>query len=44
MKKDGHIDGDLFDLFLSEGVHLAYAQKHLAASQIDQVDVARYIG
>ncbi|MDD5176197.1 MAG: HD domain-containing protein [Sterolibacterium sp.] len=44
MKKDGHIDGELFDLFLSEGVYLEYAQKHLAASQIDQVDVARYLG
>jgi len=44
MKQDGHIDGELFDLFLSEGVYLAYANKHLAASQAEQVDVARYLG
>jgi len=43
MKLDNHIDGDLFDLFLSEKVYLAYARKHLAANQIDQVDVARYL-
>lgn len=43
MKLDNHIDGDLFDLFLSEKVHLAYAKKHLAASQIDDVDVAPYL-
>ncbi|MBS1190891.1 MAG: hypothetical protein H6R10_2683 [Rhodocyclaceae bacterium] len=30
-KLDGHIDGDLFDLFLSERIHLDYAEKHLAA-------------
>lgn len=35
MKHDGHIDGELFDLFLAEGVHLAYAEKHLAPSQLD---------
>ncbi len=44
MKNDGHIDGELFDLFLREEVYLDYAQKHLAAGQVDQVDVARYLG
>jgi len=42
MKLDNHIDGDLFDLFLSEKVYLAYARKHLAANQIDEVDASRY--
>lgn len=44
MKQDGHIDGDLFDLFLSEGVYLTYAKKHLTASQIDHIDIADYLG
>ena len=44
MKHEGHIDGELFDLFLGEGVYLAYARKHLAAGQVDQVEVARYLG
>jgi len=39
MKLDNHIDGDLFDLFLSEKIYLAYAKKHLAADQIDDVDI-----
>lgn len=43
MKMDSHIDGDLFDLFLSEKVYLAYAKMHLAANQIDEVDVSRYL-
>lgn len=43
MKLDNHIDGDLFDLFLSEKVYLAYAKMHLAANQIDEVDVSRYL-
>lgn len=43
MKRDGHIDGNLFALFLAEGVHLAYAEKYLAAEQIDHVDLAPYL-
>lgn len=44
MKQDGHIDGELFDLFLSEGVYLSYSEKHLLAEQIDRVDIQRYLG
>ncbi|MBW7900374.1 MAG: HD domain-containing protein [Rhodocyclaceae bacterium] len=29
MKDDGHIDGDLFDLFIAERIHLDYAARHL---------------
>jgi len=43
MKLDNHIDGDLFDLFLSEKIYLAYASKHLSANQIDDVDTSRYL-
>lgn len=44
MKRDRHIDGGLFDLFLSEGVYLDYASRHLATEQLDGVDIHRYLG
>ena len=43
MKLDNHIDGDLFDLFLSNRIFADYAQKHLAPEQIDEVDIGRYL-
>lgn len=36
MKKDRHIDADLLDLFLSEGIHLKYAEKELSRDQVDE--------
>jgi response regulator RpfG family c-di-GMP phosphodiesterase len=44
MKKKGNIDADLFDLFLTSGVHLQYAQKYLTPEQIDLVDIGVYLG
>jgi len=43
MKKDRHIDPDLFDLFLSAGVYRSYARAFLAPEQIDEVDIAAYL-
>jgi HD-GYP domain-containing protein (c-di-GMP phosphodiesterase class II) len=43
MKQDRHIDPELFELFLSEGVYRRYAEKFLDAEQIDEVDVAPYL-
>jgi HD-GYP domain-containing protein (c-di-GMP phosphodiesterase class II) len=37
MKKDQHIDGDLFDIFVHQKVYLVFAKKFLPASQIDEV-------
>ena len=37
--KNGHIDPELFDVFVKEKVYLKYAEKFLDASQIDEVDV-----
>lgn len=42
-KKDGHIDGDLFDLFLASGVYRRYGERYLSPEQLDEVDVARYL-
>ncbi|PZV11963.1 MAG: phosphohydrolase [Pseudanabaena sp.] len=38
MKKSGHIDPDLFDLFVSEKVYMRYANEYLDPDQIDDVD------
>lgn len=47
MKKDGHIDPDLFNLFIKEKVYLEYAQTYLQPEQIDKVthsDIPGYDG
>lgn len=41
---EGHIDPDLFDVFVDEGVYRAYAERFLAPEQIDEVDPARIPG
>ncbi len=43
MKKDQHIDPDLFDLFLSSGVYLDYGRRFLDPDQLDAVDVSAYV-
>ncbi len=43
MKKDQHIDADLFDLFLTSGIYKTYAEKFLKPEQIDDVDIAQYV-
>lgn len=43
MKKDRHIDADLFELFLTSGVHDEYAQSFLRPDQCDTVDVGQYV-
>lgn len=44
MARDGHIDGQLLQLFLSSGVYLQYAERFLRPEQIDEVDVAYWLG
>lgn len=43
MKKEGHVDPDLFDLFLSSGVYLDYARRYMRPEHVDAVDVASYV-
>jgi HD-GYP domain-containing protein (c-di-GMP phosphodiesterase class II) len=43
MKKDQHIDEDLFHLFLETGVYKEYAERFLKPEQIDEVDVSQYL-
>lgn len=39
MKVDNHIDPDLFDAFIWDGVYLKYAREYLEPEQIDEVDL-----
>ncbi len=43
MRNDGHIDPDIFALFLKEGIYKKYAEKYLDKSQIDDVDISKYL-
>lgn len=39
--QQGHIDPDLFDVFVREKVYLDYARQFLSPEQIDEVDLSR---
>ena len=41
---NGHIDPDLFDVFIRSKVYLTFAEKHMDPSQIDAVDEAAIPG
>ena len=43
MRNDGHIDPELFDLFLTSGVYEKYAKWNLRKSQIDTVDISQFL-
>ncbi|HEX5337732.1 MAG TPA: HD domain-containing phosphohydrolase [Gallionella sp.] len=44
LKLGGHIDPDLFDIFIKEKVYLDYARQFLAPEQIDEVDLSKIPG
>ena len=43
-KQNGHIDPDLFDVFIREKVYLTYARQFLKPEQIDAVDESKIPG
>lgn len=43
-KLNGHVDPDLFDVFIREKVYLEYAYQFLSPDQIDEVDLSRIPG
>ena len=43
-KLGGHVDPDLFDIFIREKVYLDYARHFLAPEQIDEVDLRKIPG
>lgn len=44
MKKDGHINAKLFNLFVRDKIYLDYAKTHLKPEQIDEVDHSKVPG
>ena len=44
MKQEGHIDPDLFDIFINEKLYLHYAEKYLPPAQIDEVVLSQIPG
>ena len=44
MKNEYHIDEELFEIFVKEGVYKKYAEKFLPESQIDEVDEVAVLG
>ena len=43
MKKDQHIDAELFALFLRSGVYREYAERYMPGELIDEVDIQPYL-
>jgi hypothetical protein len=44
MKKNNHIDPDIFDIFVNHRVYLDYARKFLDPEQIDDIDEIAILG
>jgi len=44
MKENGHVDPDLFDIFVRDRVYLRYAHEFLDPEQIDEVDLKTVTG
>jgi HD-GYP domain-containing protein (c-di-GMP phosphodiesterase class II) len=43
-KVNGHVDPDLFDVFMWEKVYLEYARLYMDPRQVDAVDLAKIPG
>ncbi len=43
MKNTGHIDAEIFDLFLQSGVYLRFAEKYVAPDCLDEVNINDYL-
>ncbi|MFO8041820.1 MAG: HD domain-containing phosphohydrolase [Alkalispirochaeta sp.] len=42
-RDEGHIDPDLFKLFLTSGAYRQYAEQYLKPEQLDDVDISKYL-
>lgn len=43
MKNDGHLDPDLYDLFIKSGVYLEYAKEYINPAQIDDINPEEFL-
>lgn len=44
MSREGHLDKDLFDLFLKTRIYMRYAEKFLDPKQIDEIHIEELLG
>jgi len=44
MTRNQHLDSDIFELFIREGIYLEYAKKFMKPEQIDDVDISALLG
>ncbi len=44
MKEEGHIDPELFHIFIDNKIYLKYAQQYLDPNQVDEVDISQIPG
>jgi HD-GYP domain-containing protein (c-di-GMP phosphodiesterase class II) len=44
MTRNQHLDSDIFELFIREGIYLKYAKKFMRPEQIDDVDISALLG
>jgi len=44
MKREGHIDPDIFDIFIKERVYMRYAKNFLQDNQIDEINLTSLPG
>lgn len=43
LKENGEVDAELFDIFLRNGIYRIYGQRYLQPSQLDEVDISKYL-
>ncbi len=43
MKNSGHLDPDLFDLFITSGVYMEYAKEYVSKDQLDDINPEEYL-
>lgn len=43
MKNSGHLDPDLYDLFIKSGVYIEYAKDYIDKSQIDEINPEEFL-
>jgi HD-GYP domain-containing protein (c-di-GMP phosphodiesterase class II) len=43
MADEGHVDPDLFNLFLTSGIYRTYAKRYMPDEQIDEVRIEDYL-
>jgi len=43
MAAEGHIDSDLFQLFLTSGIYRTYAERYMDPEQIDEVRIEDFL-